>query len=188
MTSTSLTSGVKGQLNSCGPVSYCNGSESDPYLPLYIGTEGSWQSQWGSPGRSSTSWELSRVKNCWNREFSSTRLLQHKGLSSCSGNRGTLSATCLCIAIPEHWIHCIFCALGAFAPLEFFLFCLTQCWQWGGANERRCPSVDVWHSILQLPIKVSWFASKKNACRLVLAQWTEWSSQVTPVTFRAFKI
>lgn len=103
--------------------SHWNGSDSDPFLPLYMRTEGGRQSQWGSTGRSSTSRDLSLVKNRWNREFNGPRLLQHKGLSSCSGTQGTQSAKCLLQPRPEHWIHCVsFVLLEALPRFCFFPF------------------------------------------------------------------
>lgn len=118
-----LLSSLPAFKDSSSGVSQLNGSDSGPYLPLYMRTEGGRQSQWGSPGRSSTSRDLSPVKNRWNREFSGPRLLQHKGLSSCSGTQGTQSAKCLFQPRPEHWIHCVsFVLLEALPRFRFFFY------------------------------------------------------------------
>lgn len=80
---------------------------------------------------------------------------------------------------PEHWIHCLSFVL--LEPLLRFNFFIppTQWQHLRGANERQRPFVDVWHSILQFPIKGSWLALKKNVSCLVLAEWTryKWASR-----------
>lgn len=58
---------------------------------------------------------------------------------------------------------CVFCALRGCAPLLLFFILFNSCRHLRGANEGWHPFVDVWHSILQLPIKGSWLALEKKS-------------------------
>lgn len=122
-------------------------------------------------GGSNTFWDVSPVKKCWSREFGGTRLLQHKELSSCSGTEGPQSAKCLWSPGPESWVHCVPQSLP---PAWTFLFCWTRCQHSVGPTERRCPFVEVWHSILLSEAGDLLWGGRDTFC-LVLPEEPRWN-------------
>lgn len=109
-----------------------------PILPLWMWTEGGRHSQWGCPGRISTSGDQSPAKKCWHGEFNGPRLLQHKGLSSCSGTQGTQSAKWLLQPRPEQNSLCIFCTTWGTVQLVllFYFHTTTSTWSVPGRHCR----------------------------------------------------
>lgn len=114
-----------------------------------------------SPGGSSTFRYPSPVKNCWNREIGGTSLLQHKGLSSCSGTEGLQSAKWFSSQDQSPAFIVSLLCLRVSPSFNFFYFVELSA-RTRDANEGQHPFVGVWHSILLSPIKGSWFASRRQ--------------------------
>lgn len=92
-------------------------------------TEGGCHSPWGCPERIGTSRDLSPVKKRWHGEFNGPRLLQHKGLSSCSGTKRTQSAMCFLQPSPEFF--CFFFVLRSTVLPFCVLVSPTPTTTWG---------------------------------------------------------